>query len=952
MQLAVQERLEQIHLQQNAVTHEGQSLKLDFSHLPAHACRYCGFHEETSVVKCNVCSKWFCNGNGVTSASHIVQHLVRSKHKEVVLHAESSLGETLLECYNCGCKNVFLLGFIPAKAESVIVLLCREPCLHSASVKDMNWDISQWMPLLEDKAFLDWVVRRPSAEEQEECRPLQANQIARLEESWKTTPQADMEAFEVVGVEEEIEPVHLQFEDAYAYQNVFAPLVKLEAEYDKLMKEQQSCDNIVIRWELGMNQKRVAYFIFPKADNELRLVPGDELRLKLNLGLRMWECVGHVIKILPNEEVALELKNNLDVPVDISYGYTVEFVWKSVSFDRMHTALRSFVMDDDSMSPTIQKRLLGQIAEQEPIPVALPKKLNVPGLPPLNESQMQAVKTVLCNTFNLIQGPPGTGKTVTSAVIVYHLAKLFKEQVLVTSPSNVAVDQLTEKIHATGLKVVRVCAKSRESVASTVDFLTLHYQARHLEASGPLARLNALKESQGELSAADEKRYHRLKLKAEMSILSHADVICCTCAAAGDPRLSSFTFKRVLVDEITQATEPEALIPLVLGAEHVTLVGDHCQLGPVIMCKKAAHAGLTQSLFERLILVGGRPIRLQVQYRMHPCLSSFPSNTFYDGALQNGVTSSQRVPAAGFPWPKSSHPNLFWSSTGYEELSSSGTSYLNRAEASNVEKAVTALLKAGVRPADLGVITPYEGQRAHLVTTFARSAGVRASIYAEIEVASVDAFQGREKDYIILSCVRSSEQQGLGFLSDPRRLNVALTRAKYGLIVVGNPRVLAKQNLWNNLLQHYKAEDALLDGTIAHWRPSLVSFPRAKPFNFNRYFRTHDVEHLYALHHPRNADNSDGGPVYASVPIPMTSVHAMMSSIGPAVSAVLSSTETGGNAGGSGSGKRRHRDRDSKKPTMSQPLSQSLSQSSDSMSSLGGSFSQQSLSQQSQQSLA
>lgn len=160
-----------------------------------------------------------------------------------------------------------------------------------------------------------------------------------------------------------------------------------------------------------------------------------------------------------------------------------------------------------------------------------------------------------------------------------------------------------------------------------------------------------------------------------------ADVICCTCVGAGDPRIAKLTFRTVLIDEGTQATEPECLIPLVLGARQFIFVGDHCQLPPVIMCKKAAKAGLKQSLFERLVKLGGgnKPIRLEVQYRMHPCLSSFPSNMFYEGSLQNGVTTHERHrPEVDFPWPLADVPMFFYANMGHEEISSSGTSYLNR----------------------------------------------------------------------------------------------------------------------------------------------------------------------------------------------------------------------------------------------------------------------------------
>eukprot|EP00245_Coleochaete_scutata_P003497 TRINITY_DN1511_c0_g4_i2.p1 TRINITY_DN1511_c0_g4~~TRINITY_DN1511_c0_g4_i2.p1 ORF type:complete len:564 (+),score=94.07 TRINITY_DN1511_c0_g4_i2:454-2145(+) len=256
------------------------------------------------------------------------------------------------------------------------------------------------------------------------------------------------------------------------------------------------------------------------------------------------------------------------------------------------------------------------------------------------------------------------------------------------------------------------------------------------------------------------------------------------------------------------------------------------------MCKKAARAGLAQSLFERLVLLGVKPIRLQVQYRMHPALSEFPSNTFYEGTLQNGVTTSKRLQTGiDFPWPVPSRPMLFYVQMGQEEISASGTSYLNRTEAANVEKIVTTFLRSGVVPAQIGVITPYEGQRAYIVNHMQRNGALRQQLYKEIEVASVDSFQGREKDYIILSCVRSNEHQGIGFLNDPRRLNVALTRARYGVVLLGNPKVLSKQPLWNTLLCHYKEHECLVEGPLNNLKQSAVQFQKPKKlYNEKRVF--------------------------------------------------------------------------------------------------------------------
>lgn len=417
-------------------------------------------------------------------------------------------------------------------------------------------------------------------------------------------------------------------------------------------------------------------------------------------------------------------------------------------------------------------------------------------------------------------------------------------QILVTAPSNVAVDQLTEKIAATGLRVVRLASKTREQTSSSVDHLCLHVMTP-LAAGDEFSKLQRLKEEIGELSERDQKKYRTLRSKTEREILQAADVICCTCVGAGDPRLKNFRFRQVLIDEATQAVEAEALIPITLGAKQLVLVGDHCQLGPVVMCKTAAKAGLTQSMFERLVLIGVRPIRLQVQYRMHPALSEFPSNMFYEGSLQNGVTKMERklqslcgfAGKEDFPWPVPDKPMFFYSISGMEEISASGTSYLNRTEASYVEKIVTHFFKMGVTPSQIGVITPYDGQKKYVSEYMRRAGPLSSSLYEGIEVASVDAFQGREKDFILVSCVRASDSQGIGFLSDPRRLNVALTRARLGLILLGNPRVLSKNPLWAALLLYFKENETLVEGPLNNLQPSYMTFarPRRNPAGDSRY---------------------------------------------------------------------------------------------------------------------
>ncbi|EPX74570.1 uncharacterized protein SOCG_02053 [Schizosaccharomyces octosporus yFS286] len=826
-------------------------------------CAYCNISNPNSIVKCLHCNKWFCNTREKSGASHIVIHLVRARHKQVSLHSESPLSDTTLECYNCGTRNVFLLGFIPAKAKTVVVLLCRQPCAKSSLAKDMNWDLSQWQPIISDRQFLPWLITPPSEEEQKLASPITSQQIIRLEELWRKDSHATLEDLDKPIEDDSLPSVELRYKDAHEYQAILSPLIHAEAEYDKRLKESQTQKDVAVRWDQAINRRYTAWFLLPKLESgEIRLAIGDEMKLTYEGELRpRWSSTGYVIKIPNNvsDEVGLELKRSDNVPVECLHNFSVDYVWKSTSFDRMQVALKLFANDGSRLSSYLYHKFLGHDISPSSFKPKFPSDYSVPNLPKLNASQREAVRSVLSKPLSLIQGPPGTGKTVTSASIVYHLATIQNRKrksplpVLVCAPSNVAVDQLAEKINRTGLRVIRVAAKSREDIESSVSFLSLHEQIKNYQGNPELQRLFKLRAENNELSLQDEKRLRILIAAAERELLRAAHVICCTCVGAGDKRVAKYRFRSVLIDEATQASEAECMIPLVLGAKQVVLVGDHQQLGPVVMNKKVAQARLSQSLFERMIILGNSPFRLVVQYRMHPCLSEFPSNTFYEGTLQNGVTTSERIARhVDFPWIQPDEPLMFYANFGQEELSASGTSYLNRTEASTCEKIVTRFLKCNVLPEQIGIITPYDGQRSYIVQYMQNNGSMQKDLYKYVEVASVDAFQGREKDFIILSCVRSSEHQGIGFLNDPRRLNVALTRAKYGVIVLGNPKVLAKHALWYHFVSHCKDQGCLVEGTLNSLQKfSMILIPPQKPQNFKR-----DLNVLRSLSPIQGAHNS------------------------------------------------------------------------------------------------
>jgi regulator of nonsense transcripts 1 len=284
-------------------------------------------------------------------------------------------------------------------------------------------------------------------------------------------------------------------------------------------------------------------------------------------------------------------------------------------------------------------------------------------------------------------------------------------------------------------------------------------------------------------------------------------------------------FPYAICDEATQATEPKLLLTFLHGAKEAVLVGDQQQLGPTITSDLAREAGLGISLFERIARTGTcQPLLLEFQYRMHPALSEWPSNFFYEGSLRNGISVRERTPRHRvFPVPVQGLPMVFLHRDAREERNDVGGSYINQFEAMLVAQAVQILRRQNVPPQAIGIITPYSGQKSYITEYLAVAPDLRPEEAQKIVVASVDGFQGSERDYIIMSCVRSKPVGSLGFLVHSRRLNVALTRAKFGLIMVGNATTLASDEMWRDLLEFFQSKNVLVDGT--DWtdtKPSVV----------------------------------------------------------------------------------------------------------------------------------
>lgn len=284
----------------------------------------------------------------------------------------------------------------------------RQPCASQNSLKDMNWDQDQWKPLISDRCFLPWLVKIPTEQEQLRARQVTAATINKLEELWKDNVEASISDLEKPGIDKEPSQVQLRYDDGYQYQNIFGPLVKLEADYDKRLKESQTQEGIEVRWDTGLNKKTIAYFTLAKIDSDMKLMHGDELRLRYVGELHeSWSAIGHVIKVPDNfgEDVGLELKHSSNPPVKCTSNFVVDFIWKGTSFDRMQQALRKFAVDDNSVSNFIYSRLLGHSSADD-VTFRIsnpPKHFSAPNLPDLNRSQVYAVKHAIQRPLSLIQ---------------------------------------------------------------------------------------------------------------------------------------------------------------------------------------------------------------------------------------------------------------------------------------------------------------------------------------------------------------------------------------------------------------------------------------------------------------------------------------------------------------------------------------------------------------------
>jgi predicted DNA helicase len=526
-------------------------------------------------------------------------------------------------------------------------------------------------------------------------------------------------------------------------------------------------------------------------------------------------------------------------PIFRSKLYRLDLFVNDITFKRMKKALESIENGKCKMENGIEI-LLGN---KEPDIVKVDEKSDI-----LNESQNTALSKSINSDVFLIHGPPGTGKTTTLAeVIKKHIGK----KLLVSADSNVAVDNLLEKLRE--YNVVRIGHPAKmdsklmkysldvkvrrdkrykevEKIIKKIDDLKYLQDKRYKKPTPGRRRglsdeeiLKYAKEGKGARGVLKEwmrEMAEWLKIQKNINklydqkneiieqivndVLNKAEIIFATNSACGGEFLENRDFDTVFIDEAAQAMEPGSLIPFIKG-KSVIFAGDHKQLPPTVLSNDER---LKISMFERFSALYPKVLHtLEIQYRMNEKINEFPSCEFYECKVKTYEKIKDITIRDLNIQPDEMYgeyiPAVFIDTCGkfMEKSKKDSPSKYNPKEAEFVVSLVEEFLKNGAKEEHIGIITPYKDHEEYIKKLMEN---VKCKM-ENVEVKSVDGFQGREKEIIILSLVRANEKEEIGFLKDIRRLNVAITRAKRKLIIIGDAKTLIVSQTYKNLIEYIKS---------------------------------------------------------------------------------------------------------------------------------------------------
>lgn len=497
----------------------------------------------------------------------------------------------------------------------------------------------------------------------------------------------------------------------------------------------------------------------------------------------------------------------------------IDILFDDNSYDEMTNALKAASKREDDLVKILTGEKAPTFDNTHP---AIPS-------PSLNASQQAAVNKILAaNELAIVHGPPGTGKTTTLVQAIKAMIREDHQQILVVAPSNTAVDLLSEKLAEEGLNVLRVGNPAR--VSERLMSLTLDSK---ISEHASMKEINRLKKQANEFRNMAHK-YKRNFGKAERDqrkalfdaardimksvekteqyimddLFAKAQVITATLVGANHYTVRHLKYKTVVIDEAGQALEPACWIPI-LKAQKVVLAGDHCQLSPTIKSDAAARKGLRDTLLEKCVRLHPEAVvLLEEQYRMHETIMRYSSNIFYEDKLKAHASVAEHLLFA------EDVPLAFVDTAGcgFDEKTE-GTSTTNPEEAAFLFRHLArfaATLDAHYTPKDfpsIAIISPYRQQIEILKEQLLHTPALHQ--YGDkISVNTIDSFQGQERDIVYISMTRSNTENKIGFLTDVRRMNVAMTRARKKLVIIGDSATLSQFPFYADFLTYAEEKNA------------------------------------------------------------------------------------------------------------------------------------------------
>lgn len=511
--------------------------------------------------------------------------------------------------------------------------------------------------------------------------------------------------------------------------------------------------------------------------------------------------------ILPNTASLTELQGAGQVGVQLYFDET--------SYRTMFEALADVVRAKGNRLAELREILIGNLpaAWRTAFPVRFPW---------LNATQDEAVNLVLrAKDTAIVHGPPGTGKTTTLVEAIYET--LHREnQVLVCAQSNMAVDWISEKLVDRGINVLRIGNPTRVND----KMLSFTYERRfesHPDYTELWSIRKTIRELQHRKRTGSREDFHakisslrdratELEIRINESLFAEARVIACTLIGSANRTLIGKRFSTLFIDEAAQALEA-ACWAAIRKADRVVFAGDHCQLPPTIKCMEAARGGLDQTLMQKVAHEKPECVSLlKVQYRMHEDIMQFPSQWFYHGELSSAPEVRHRsildldTPLAWYDTAECDYP---------EEFVGESFGRVNKPEADMLVQLLKEYVnRINIRRVieeriDFGIISPYKAQVQYLRQQLRRDSFFRP-LRDRFTVNTVDGFQGQERDVILISLVRANDNGQIGFLSDLRRMNVAITRARMKLIIIGDASTLSRHAFYRKFYEYIQEKGIII----------------------------------------------------------------------------------------------------------------------------------------------